>query len=675
MIKNVFNYFNFSQNVLVFLLLVSFWGAIVYRVYALNWTGVIFSLILVIITYGILHYFIKKFNPPTLKLRRTSPPFGSKTWSSHLFGLKFWRTIPFEKWWASFLSGLKQLLGVEKTNRIFNLLIPFYIFLVAIGLFVLSNNSTSKSIISPWEVLPGYFFFIYFLATFILLFLLIYLQKNKTILLMVHLFFSFSVIWLVYRLGYGYDFFIHNATLGLIDEQGFVLPKPNYYLGQYSLIIILHKILALPIHWLNLLLVPVMAVFLLPVTLVNVLKKQLNYQHASLTSCLLLILPFSILTFTTPQNFAYLLLLLIIIYGLNWQDQKNYLLIGLLSLTALAVHPIVGFPAIFFLLITIFKHDFKLKKYLISTIFIFTVISLPATFYLLEKNSISFADFSFANLIELPGFNFPAQDDVILNLVYLYGQNLIWIVLLLIVVGTVIYYKTNNKEEDYRPYLVIGPALLLSYLLAKLLPFNYLINYERSDFADRIFTVAIIFFLPFVLLALHSFVKRMLAQKKYVQFSWLLIFSLLISSSFYLSYPRYDKFFNSHGYSVGNFDVEAVRYINDNAGKDYIVLANQQVSAAALSQFGFNKYYKNKIFYYPVPTSGLLYGYYLDMVYKKPARETIIEAMNLAGVNEAYFVLNKYWYASPKILEESKLEADSWQSIGNGEVFVFKYQR
>ena len=348
---------------------------------------------------------------------------------------------------------------------------------------------------------------------------------------------------------------------------------------------------------------------------------------------------------------------------------------GILSLTALTVHPIVGFPALsLFLLITILRFNLKYKKLLVATVFILSILSLPAAFYLLDRNNFNLADFSFGNLINLPGLIMPAQDNVILNLAYLNGFNLSWIVSLLIIVGVVIYYK-RSKQEDFKPYLIIAPALLLSYLLVKLLPFNYLINYERSDFADRIFTVAVIFFLPFILLALSVITRKIIVQEKYVRLGWLLIISLFITSSFYLSYPRYDQYFNSHGYSVGNFDIEAVKFISDNSKDDYIVLANQQVSAAALSQFGFNRYYKDQIFYYPVPTSGPLYKYYLDMVYKKPSRETIIKAMDLAGVDEAYFVLNKYWYASPKILEEAKLEADSWQSIGNGEVFVFKYQR
>ena len=61
----------------------------------------------------------------------------------------------------------------------------------------------------------------------------------------------------------------------------------------------------------------------------------------------------------------------------------------------------------------------------------------------------------------------------------------------------------------------------------------------------------------------------------------------------YLSYPRFDHYHNSRGFSVGRADINAVRWINDHAeNDDYIVLANQQVSAAAIREFGFKKYFK-----------------------------------------------------------------------------------
>ena len=53
----------------------------------------------------------------------------------------------------------------------------------------------------------------------------------------------------------------------------------------------------------------------------------------------------------------------------------------------------------------------------------------------------------------------------------------------------------------------------------------------------------------------------------------------------------------------------------------------------------------------------------------------MFRALDLTGVSQGYFVLNKYWWAFPKILDEAKFRADSWQEINNGEVFVFKYER
>jgi hypothetical protein len=187
---------------------------------------------------------------------------------------------------------------------------------------------------------------------------------------------------------------------------------------------------------------------------------------------------------------------------------------------------------------------------------------------------------------------------------------------------------------------------------------------------------AILFLLPFFILSIYALLEKIAKQNKFIIVSFAVFLSLLISAALYITYPRYDNYFNSHGYAVSAADLGAVSWINENAKADYIVLANQQVSAAALSRYGFKKYYGgDQLFYYPIPTSSPLYQYYLDMVYKKPSRDTMLAAMDLAGVNEGYFVLNRYWWAFTKILDEAKLRADSWQAINDGEVFVFKYEK
>jgi hypothetical protein len=80
------------------------------------------------------------------------------------------------------------------------------------------------------------------------------------------------------------------------------------------------------------------------------------------------------------------------------------------------------------------------------------------------------------------------------------------------------------------------------------------------------------------------------------------------------------------------------------------------------------------MYFYPVPTGGPLYQYYLDMVYKNPDRELAVKAMDLVGVKKAYLIVNKYWYQSGRIINEAKLTANKWLSI-NDEVYIFEYVR
>jgi hypothetical protein len=125
---------------------------------------------------------------------------------------------------------------------------------------------------------------------------------------------------------------------------------------------------------------------------------------------------------------------------------------------------------------------------------------------------------------------------------------------------------------------------------------------------------------------------------------------------------------------VTRADIETVNYIRNNAAGDYIVLANQMVGAAAIRESGFAKYYGGN-FYYSMP-NGNENNFYRDfekMVFNKPEREFAIEAMNLAGVDQCWLVVNDYWTNSKKIIENAKLTADDWQSIDGGANYIFRY--
>ena len=638
------------KNILILISLISLFGAIVYRLYTLNNIGIAISLILVIVIFIIILR-LQKINNRKLKK-----------------------------------SNLHQK---NKISILHILLLTSYFLLLTSSFYILFTHQTTDAIITPWQVVPSYFFIIYGLTTAILI---VFIQKqsnNLTILLIsLHYFLSFSIAWIIYKIGYGFDPFIHQTTMELIDKTGSVFPKPFYYLGHYSLIVILHKITFIPIVWLDKLLVPILAAIYLPSTLFHALSKWFaNNKTNLLLLMIILILPFSFFIVTTPQNFAYLLLLLIILLALTYSTKIDLMIIYLLSFATLVIHPLAGIPALLFTILLSLSRcqKIKIKKLGFLLIFIISIIALPLAFYLFENKTTSIDELpAQQTIISMPKIIIPGQENFILNFIYLYGFNL------KIIIGLIIAYRNKKQCQIFFLYLLMAAALLISYLLTKFLPFNFLIDYERSNFPDRILLIAIFFFLPFILITLYTLLDKIIKQNNIIKTSLFTFLIILITSSLYLSYPRYDRYFNSRGFSVSQNDINAVHWIENDAQEDYLVLANQQVSAAALREFGFAKYYQNplshdermgeglgvrEIFYYPIPTGGPLYQYYLDMVYQKPSRETMIKAMDLVNVSQAYFVLNKYWWAFPKILEEAKLETDDWQVSGNGQVYVFRYGR
>jgi len=637
---------NIVNSLLILICLASIFGGLVYRFYSLNRLGLIISLILAVISFVIIQYFRLLASKKTWRLKKETI---DKKGAPYSLSLKIFSA-------GAYLSAL---------------ILCFYILL---------SHRTAAAIVSPWQITPKYFFIVYGLATLFLIANSVINKKFALPLIIFHYFLSFSVALIIYKLGYGYDSFIHQATEDLIDKTGAVEPKPFYYLGQYALAVIFHKITAVPIVWLDKLMLPLLAAIFLPLTLYRVLKSWFDSANLNLILIItLLALSFPFLIVTTPQNLAYLLLILVILSGLICKNFYDYLIIIILSLTAAVTHPVAGIPALIFCaLLAIYHSDkAKIKRYFYPLLIIITIAILPALFYFLNKNLLAAApsDSLMQNASRL-AINIPGQENFILNFIYLYGFNLKFIFALLALSGIFIAYKNREQCKILWLYLAMSASLFASYFITAKLPFAFLINYERDDYPQRILLAACLFLLPFFILSIYALLEKIAKQNNFIIISFAVFLSLLVSASLYVTYPRYDNYFNSHGYSVSKADLDAVNWINDNAKADYIVLANQQVSAAALSRFGFKKYYgAEQIFYYPIPTGSPLYQYYLDMVYKKPGRETMFRAMDLTGVDIGYFVLNKYWWAFTKILDEAKLSADSWQEIDNGEVYVFKYKK
>jgi len=599
---------NPSYLLLILLSLIASTGGLIYFFYALNTLGTLITVIL-----SILGLFI------------------------------FWKQI--------------KTFNINKPNINIKILIP-YLLLVIAQFYILFSSSTSQSIISPWTQINYIFFILHILSTATLILLIFKKQPLPLWIFSIHYFLSFSISLFIYKIGYGYDPFIHEATLRLIDKNGLVNPKHLYYLGQYSIEIILHKTTFIPINILNKFLVPFFSAIILPNLLFNFTKKISNNITINyLVILTILILPFSFLTITVPQNLAYIFLISVILLSINPKKEKLPL-IFLLSFTSLIIHPLAGIPAILFsLLLTSYIFFTKKTKYLYSLIFALSVISIPLSFVINKGNSIqdiSNISLVLKDFIKIIKVSLPNTENFILNFTYLYIFNLKIIISIFIAIGVIIFIKNKKKLKVFNLYLIISSAYFLSYLLTKyFISFDFLIQNEQGNYSARILLIAILFSIPFIILTLNELLKKLLIQKNTIRIPLIIFLIFTITTSLYASYPRIDNYYNSHGYSVGKYDIEAIKWIEENSQEDYIVLANQQVSAGALNEFGFNNYY-NDIFYYPIPTSGKLYPFYLKMVNKEANKKTMQEAMELTGVKKIYFILNKYWWGFDKIKNEAK---------------------
>ncbi|MEA2065175.1 MAG: hypothetical protein U9O66_02665, partial [Patescibacteria group bacterium] len=546
-----------------------------------------------------------------------------------------------------------------------NFLILIYSFLIFILFKYLFIFQTTISIRSPWQLIPNEFFIFYFLATLILL---IICWKSKTkkplILISAHFFLNVSVALIIYPIGYGFDQFIHQATEKVIVEYGAIYPKPLYYLGQYSLVVFLSKIFSVNYVWIDKLLVPIMFALFLPTVIYNSFRKAFNFDKniSLILTLFFLILPFGSFIVSTPQNLANIFVLIIIFAALPYLTgiTKSFLPLIILCLAVLSIHPIAGIAtSIFLFLIFLLKlprgnmPNLRKRKTALILFLTFSSIIFPAIFLINSKfanlsikSSLPKIEEVFLFLYKLK-FYFVNNFNPIFDFAYFYKYNFYLLIFFPTVIIALVYSK---KIKYFTVYFFTFFILLLNFLILNFfLKFEFLINYEKSDYTQRVGQIAFYFLIPILFFGVGQFLKKIKKQKFLLKIFFLIFACSLVTVSFYLSYPRADDYETSHSFNISNADIAAARWIeNDARGENFIVLANQQVSAAAIREFGFKKYYGNQ-FYYPIPTSSPLYQYYLKMVNDAPKKEYAKEAMQNIDVQTGYFVINKYWWRFQEI--------------------------
>jgi len=554
----------------------------------------------------------------------------------------------------------------------------FGLFLLSwlIALWFLYSGRSDRAIITPWQVVSSWFFLAYGVGIIFIFTLSRYSSKLLAPALILQSVLLFGVAAIVYRIGYGFDPFIHEAAVKAIEQLGQIKPLTPYYLGQYSIMTVLHGLTNISLAFWSKILVSALAAITLPLVIIRWLKNHHGAEKDwGLAAVALLIMPATLFIITTPQNLAYLFLLIVLFWPSPQATTNEKFIIWLCAIAALITQPIAGIPAVLIALADSTQNK-KWDKFIYPLIIGCFAVALPLAFYVFTAlDSSAAVSLSWPNLQFLSNLipTNPNQESWWLNFIYLYNGLWSLIIFILILIGawlTIVKKNLELRRRSFWPAL----ALVIAAIISSTINFHFLIDYERSDYPIRLIITAILFSLPLIVNAFRELAILIEKSNKMTMISWLLIIAFAAVASIYLSYPRFDHYYNSHGYASSKADSLAVKWIEKNSqGEPYVVLANQQVSAAALREFGFKKYYKNNIFYYPIPTGAELYQKYLAMV-DKPSLKTIKAARDLTGVKHIYFVLDSYWWQYPKLAAEAAFIANETKDIGDGQVIVFSFK-
>ncbi len=563
---------------------------------------------------------------------------------------------------------------------------------LVIAFAIISEAQIFDAIRTPWEQIPTVVFIPIFTALLSLTTLLLRGRERAFTLplIMAVLFLVVSVAALVYPIGYGFDTFIHRATETHIALEGSITPKPFYYIGQYSLVLFSSQAFHLPLESVDRILLPLLVAILLPLAWYFAFYHLTANRRASMFSLMaLFFVPLSGFIVTTPQGLANLWTLLIILLSIPiLKDSREVSLVSLfvIGVAGLLIHPLAGIPIMLYLALIASGPKAKESRWPGFSNLIFWLLAitgsivLPLVFIINAKISGLKLNFDWSllaptNILDSLNLSYFVENrfSTLLDFVYLYGFNTSLILILLSISGWFIY-----RRQLARSYLLPAAMILILFInyvvMRSAIDFSFLIDYERTNYADRLVPMMMFFAVPFLGLAFVALWQHLQKKPIVLQASALVLIAAFATSAFYLTYPRTDNYVTSHGFNVGQADINAVYSVDESAaGQDYIVLANQSVSAAAINEFGFKKYY-GEYFFYPVPTGGTMYEHFLNMN-DEPTHEKAVTAMDLADVDWLYYVVNEYWWQAPRIIETAKRNAHAWSSIDAGKVYIFEYRR
>jgi len=564
--------------------------------------------------------------------------------------------------------------------------------LTASVLIPASKVATGASIRTPWPLLPsGTLVAIAALWGLVLLSTWLRLRPIMSAVLSgLALLATSAIATLIYRLGFGFDGFLHVASEKILLQTGTLTPAPPYYMGQYVFTTWLSRVTDISIASIDRWLVPIACAILLPFA-AYVMRDESRDRWSLFPFFLLPLAPF---VATTPQSFAYLLGLCGLLIAMGQRTIK-WLVALILGAWSIAVHPLAGVPFFLITLAILFvsgESTFPrvwIRRVLAILFTVGSAVAIPVLFFMFSlqgKTDLQWnfsALFSRAPWVSLWQSLMPYQQNFFV--LWPAWSSLIMQALPFILLLCALFSLRKATADQRWPLicLILGAVLLAmsSALLKAAGDFAFLIDYERGNYADRLLVIATFCLLPAAAPWISFKLKDLRQASPTLAIAGLVAVMTFGGALAYNALPRHDALVTGRGWSVSGSDLEAVRFIDRDAqGKAYGALANQSVSAAAVSQLGFKRYAPGDVFFYPIPTGGPLYELYLKLTYDEVTLDIVKDAATLTKSERMYVVINDYWWNADQLVETlGAIAQDQWtfgdadKGMGNV-VHVFKFE-
>lgn len=556
-------------------------------------------------------------------------------------------------------------------------------------------NQTTLPSPSPWQSLTPSFFFLFFASTALLLMTnWLHPGKRAVWLTSIHLLVMYSVTNIVYPLGFGFDGFTHRAAEEWIKTHGFISPKQPVYIGQYVWVVFLSQLTNLPIKLIDIWLVPLLAAYTLPRIIPRALTSTFTIpaKFSLNVVFVLLFVYFFSLHLTTPFNVLILLTILGIFTTLEYIHTHNNTILGLtilMALSGLLIHPLLGAPLVWFVLCAWLSVRYQPKQWfyvlyaigMTAIVPVLFMVFLYITRHIIPHFSNPFTKISvFAHYWQWP-FWYIKTTSYFWNLLYVWE----WCIPVIVLIIGIYGYVRSPKPRATLFFCSSIALALSSFLLRSWVIFPDVHATEQGDYPLRLLKGALMFVLPWTMYGIWKIITEyasILANTKWYRTALVSSFfsaALLLTISWYLSYPQWNPKVHFPGYNVSAADFQAVEWIHtDNQTYNYIVLTNPITAVAALEKYSFAKYFntnQGELSYYSIPTGGPLYTIYTQMWMEGQTRATMEQAMDIVGVDKAYFVIPSYWTNFKNIVAGAKKTANSWREFDNGQLYVFTYLR